>query len=250
MTTNPDAHTLTGPYVLNALPEDQRIGFEAHLADCQSCGAEVTELREAATRLGHAVAEPPPPDLKARVMMLTATTRQLPPPVQPSAGVVPAADGPPSRIFGRRSLFALAASAAAAVGAGGFAYDQYRENQRTQRENELLAALLAEPDARMVRGDVSGGGQATVVMSARRDSAVVLLHGLRQLPDDRSYQLWLMDETQTMHPVGLASGQSTSGQTRLIDDGVADKIMFGLTVEQKGGASEPTLPPVALIAMA
>jgi anti-sigma-K factor RskA len=243
MTTTPDVHMLTGAYVLNALPEDERIGFEAHLDDCQSCRAEVAELREASTRLGRAVAEPPPADLKARVMTAATGTRQLPPLVRP--------DGtkPVDRSISRRSLFALAASAAAVVGTGGLAYDQYRQNRQTQRENEQLAAILAEPDVRTVRGEVSGGGQATVVMSPRRDAAVVLLHGLRRLPDERTYQLWLMDKSETMHSAGLASGQ-TSDQTRLIEGGVADKIKFGLTVERKGGATRPTLPPVALIDMA
>ena len=45
-----------GAYVLGALPEDEREAFEAHLASCPACRAEVDELRRAADALPLAVA--------------------------------------------------------------------------------------------------------------------------------------------------------------------------------------------------
>ncbi|TCM50017.1 anti-sigma factor domain-containing protein [Kribbella sp. VKM Ac-2568] len=246
--TTPEVHTLTGPYVLNALPEDERIGFEAHLADCQSCSSEVAELREAANKLGTAVATEPPPALKARILAEIATIRQLHPLVRQEEPVAPQ---PPAvkKGYTRRSFFGLAAAGLAVAGAGAIAIDQYRDNSRTTKENEQLAALLAESDAQMVRGDVKGGGNATVVMSPSKDRAIVLLHGLQKLPNGKTYQLWLMDKSRTMHSAGLASGQATD-QAKLIQGGVADKIYFGLTVENLPGSPTPTLPPAALIAMA
>lgn len=246
--TTPEVHALTGPYVLNALPEDERVGFEAHLADCGSCSAEVAELREAANKLGTAVATEPPPALKARVLAEIATTRQLHPLVRHEAPVAPQ---PPAvkKGYTRRSFFGLAAAGLAVAGAGGIAIDQYRDNSRTKQQNEELAALLAESDAQTVRGDVKGGGNATVVMSPSKDRAIVLLQGLQKLPDGKLYQLWLMDKSRTMHSAGLASGKA-SDQSKLIQGGVADKIAFGLTVENSPGATTPTLPPAALIAMA
>jgi anti-sigma-K factor RskA len=247
--TTPEVHALTGPYVLNALPEDERVGFENHLADCQSCSAEVAELREAANRLGTAVATDPPPALKARVLAEIATTRQLPPllkPEEPSAAPVQAQRNG----FSRRSFFSLAAAALAVAGAGGIAIDQYRENSSTTKENEQLAALLAEPDAQTVRGNVKGGGQAAVVMSPSKDTAIVLLHDLPNLPDGKTYQLWLMDKSRVMHSAGLAEGQPTGDVSKLIQGGIADKIALGVTVENSPGATTPTLPPAALIPMA
>ena len=58
MIEEPDVHTLTGPYVLDALPEDERAQFEAHLAGCDFCSTEVAELREAAVKLATQVATP------------------------------------------------------------------------------------------------------------------------------------------------------------------------------------------------
>ncbi|ONI69427.1 hypothetical protein BWI15_22875 [Kribbella sp. ALI-6-A] len=241
--TTPDVHMLTGPYVLNALPEDERIGFEAHLADCSSCSAEVAELREAATKLGTAVAVPPPPALKARVLAEIATTRQLPPLVRdPEPRPV---DELAQRRYSRRSVFGLAAAALAVAGAGGIAVDQYRDNQRTERQNEQLAALLSQPDAKTARGEVAGGGQATVVMSAGQDRAIVLLHGLAKLPDGKTYQLWLQDRSEAMHSAGIAGPDDT----KLIQGGITDKIALGITVENTPGVPAPTQAPAALVPM-
>ena len=241
----PEVHALTGPYVLNALPEDERIDFETHLDDCRSCSAEVAELREVANQLGAAVAVPPPAALKARVLAEAAQTRQLPPVVR---DVVAARRR--RRGMSRRSFFSLAAAGAAVAGSGAIALDQYRDNTRTKEQQEQLAGVLAERDAKTVRGPVNGGGEAVVVVSARTDKAVVLLHGLRKLPDDKTYQLWLLDKSQTAHSVGLASGRAKSDHTTVINGGVADKVMFGLTVEDKPGAAQPTLPAATLIAIA
>jgi anti-sigma-K factor RskA len=238
--TTPEVHALTGPYVLNALPEDERIGFEEHLADCQSCSAEVTELREAANKLGTAVATDPPPALKARVLAEIATTRQLPPLLKATELQTP------RKAYSRRSFFGLAAAGLAVAGAGGILIDQYRDNSRTRKQNEQLASLLAEPDARTVRGNLKSGGQATVVASASKDTAIVLLRDLPKLPDNKTYQLWLEDKGRTMHSVGL----TTSDGPQLIQGGVADKVAFGLTVENKPGATTPTLATATVIPMA
>jgi anti-sigma-K factor RskA len=261
--TTPDVHMLTGPYVLNALPEDERIGFEAHLADCSSCRSEVAELREAANKLGTAVATPPPAALKARVLSEIAATRQLPPiirrtdddaqPIQqaPSTTAV-AARGPAgapahrARRRTRRSMLALAAAALAVAATGGIAIDQYRDSQRVEQQNQDLAGLLAQPDARTARAAVTGGGSAAVIMSPSQDRAIVLLRGLPKLADGKTYQLWLMDKSLTPHSAGLATPEAT----RLISGGIRDKTALGITVENSPGAVTPTEPIIATVQMA
>ena len=87
---SPDIHTLTGAYATHSLPEWEEREFQAHLADCAACAAEVAELEATTARIGAALATPPPPELKARVMAQINQTRQLPPlerrePVVPDA---------------------------------------------------------------------------------------------------------------------------------------------------------------------
>jgi anti-sigma-K factor RskA len=237
--TEPDVHTLTGPYVLDALPADERALFEQHLTECAFCSTEVAELREAAVKLATQVAAPPPPALKADVMSAIGHIRQQPP-------LVPGAkDELARRRFSRRSVLALAAAALAVAGTGGVAIDQYRDRQEAVQANERMAAVLAQPDARTVRGPVRGGGQATMVMSARADSAVVVLRDLPALSADETWQLWLIDPNRTAHSVGLASGDLAT----VLDNAVTNSVAFGLTVEPKGGSPKPTLPAAALLPM-
>ena len=44
-----DIHGLTGAYAVDAVDDVERARFEAHLADCPQCQAEVTTLRAAAS---------------------------------------------------------------------------------------------------------------------------------------------------------------------------------------------------------
>ena len=46
-----DIHALSGAYAVDALDDDERAQFEAHLAGCPSCRSEVDSLREAAALL-------------------------------------------------------------------------------------------------------------------------------------------------------------------------------------------------------
>lgn len=235
----PDVHTLAGPYVLDALPDDERALFEQHLAECTFCTAEVAELREAAIKLTAQVATPPPPSLKAEVMSIIEEVRQLPP-------LVPGAtDEVARRRFSRRSVLALAAAALAVAGTGGIAIDQYRDRREAVQANQRMAAVLTQPDARTVHGAVSGGGQATVVMSARADAAVVVLKDLPRLRGDQTWQLWMIDPDRTAHSVGLAAGNLTT----VLDNSVTGMIAFSLTIEPKGGSRQPTLPAAATISM-
>ena len=58
-----------GTYVLGALPDAEREGYEAHLAACPVCRAEADDLAVAVRALPvSAPAMKPPPSLKARIM--------------------------------------------------------------------------------------------------------------------------------------------------------------------------------------
>lgn len=227
----PEVHTLTGPYVLDALNADERTGFEVHLDGCHACTTDVAELTEAVVRT--VAAQPVPAWLRSSVLAEVARTRQMPPRV---------IEIRPRR---RRVLLAAAAAVLAVLAGAGIAVDQHHEVVATRQANADLMTVLAQPDARTTHGQVAGGGEATVVASRRADAAVVVLRGLPDLPAGRTYELWLMDARSRARPAGLMS----SDQTRLVR-GLGDSVRVGLTVEAAGGAVRPTTPVIAALDVA
>jgi anti-sigma factor RsiW len=61
---------LVTDYLEGALPEAERIRFEAHLAECDGCAAYLEDMRRLVGSL-HGVAEPPP-DPETREALLRA----------------------------------------------------------------------------------------------------------------------------------------------------------------------------------
>ncbi|MGA8247905.1 MAG: zf-HC2 domain-containing protein, partial [Nocardioides sp.] len=63
-----DIHALSGAYAVDALDDAERAQFEAHLATCPECRAEVRSFSETAALIAEAVVEAPPPGLRAGVL--------------------------------------------------------------------------------------------------------------------------------------------------------------------------------------
>lgn len=63
-----DLHSLAGPYALDALDGGELARFERHLRRCPDCTDEVRGFAATAAALAFAVAAPPPPALKGRVL--------------------------------------------------------------------------------------------------------------------------------------------------------------------------------------
>jgi anti-sigma factor RsiW len=62
-------HDLTPAYALDALDERERAEYEAHLATCESCRAELASLQESASSLAYSVPAPAPrPQLRERIL--------------------------------------------------------------------------------------------------------------------------------------------------------------------------------------
>lgn len=266
---NDDIHTLTGAYVLDALSETERRRFELHVSRCSGCAEEVAELRDTAARLGSVAAVQPPAELRARVLSAVAKTRQLPPDTSDHARPEPepsadagtgagAAEPPrlsvlPGRARWQRRIGALAAAAAVllVVGVG---VVEVQSNRQMTREVEALrevsadyrefADMLAAPDTRLVRGSVTGGGTGTAVVSPSRGAVMFVAHGLPELPADRDYQLWVIDDDGP-HPAGLLAS-AAQGRPLLVE-GVDGSERVGLTVEPRGGSPEPTTPTVVVL---
>jgi anti-sigma-K factor RskA len=242
--TTADLHTLTGAYVLHSLAPDERAEFEQHLQICSACTQEVRELAETVGRLGLAVAMTPPPALKQRILQQVSAERQDPPRVSRRAR--------PSRAASRWSNFALAACLAAAMGLGGVAFwqsqtaqDARDDAQRSQEQVEVLASVLAAPDARLTSAKLQDGATGTVVVSQSRNKAAFLTSGLPRPPQGKVYQLWFSSNGQ-FRSAGLMDGAKPDNAV-LMDGQVDAASGMGITVEPAGGSAQPTTDPLALM---
>jgi len=240
----PDLHNLTGAYAVGAMEDDEeRRTFEQHLAECPDCREEVRTLREATAALATAVAQPPPPALRSRVLAEIAATPQLPPP-----GRVPAVTPPPQRRSRRPGrVFALAASAVllAGAGLGAVGLVQLHEARQAQQQADRILAIVGDPNAQRISGPVAGRGSATVVVAG--DRGVVVTEGVSGLPADRTYQLWLVRPDQTVSAgLGPAGAAASGSWTRQVD-GVRSGDAVAISVEPRGGSKQPTTTPVAVL---
>lgn len=227
----PDPHTLVGPYVLDALPPDERDLFEDHLSRCPECQAEARELLAAAAHLGQATAVVPPAALRQQVLAAVARTRQ----VAPGRAVAQLDERRRRQPWLAPLVAAAVVAVLAAVGALAVQADH-----RADRA-EQVAAIVSAPDAETV--EVAGeGGEMRLVVSDTHDSSVVVADGMAPPPDGKTYALWFQEDGEmVLHGV---FSPDDDGAVRARVDGVpVDDI--GVTVEDEGSIDGPTLPVIA-----
>lgn len=232
-------HLLTGAYALGALPDDERAAFEDHLGRCRSCEDEVAGLIETAALLGAAADHVFPIALRPVVLGTARRVQQVP----PGSEVTTTS----SRQQGFRRAAALVAAACvtamAVAGVHGALTTPPVTRPVVASTHTRIGDLLAAPDLRLVSaGDPAG----TAAISAGRDELLFLADGLRALPQDRVYQLWLVD-SRGPRPAGTATagGEATS----LLVHGIRGAAEIVLTVEPAGGSPSPTSAPVVTLAL-
>ena len=228
-----DLHHLIAPYALDALEADDRSRFEAHLAQCEQCQVELVGFMSTAARLGEAEAITPPAELRERLLAMAESTAQEHP-------VVTALSQRRSRVRRIVPRLALAAAVAAAVvGIGGFVAEKERADDLSAERARMASVLTAE-DGAMTVDDASGGGNVRVVASKSHDAAVVLGESLPTLGDDKTYQVWHMEDGKPTS-VGLLG----HGPGMLYAKGANAADAYAVTVEPAGGSPQPTTKPIA-----
>jgi anti-sigma-K factor RskA len=225
-----ELHTLAGLYVVDALDDDERERFEAHLAECSACRQEVAEFQATTGRLSQLMAERPPDSLRATIMARVTTTPQEPP-VRPP-------DELAARRRSPRRLLAPALAVAAAVIALLLGIGWISSHRALDRQ-EAISAVLAAPDAKSVE---LGGGAGTmrVVYSPTLDRSVVVADGMADLPSDRTYALWFIGPGG---PEEAALFRTSGGRTTKVLPRTPEGYQaLGVTKEPAGGSDTPTQP--------
>ena len=217
-----------GAYVLGALPDDERHGFEAHLATCDACRTEVDELAGAAHALpASAPAMLPSPALKARIM--TEVNREAALLAAAGSG----ADRPEAkprrekrRWFGLQSIALACATLLAGIGVG--------------------AAVFAGGGGKTLQVAATGAAaKAVAEVDVSGDKAVLVAHNMPGPGQGKTYQVWLKRPGEAPQPTSalftpLSDGSATATVTGDLNDG--DQIL--VTAEPEGGSPMPTSNPV------
>jgi anti-sigma-K factor RskA len=220
-----------GAYVLGALPDLEAELLERHLAGCESCRAEVEQLRPVPAAIARSVPQvEPPPSLKANLMAAVNA--------EAGAREVEARE---ERRRERRS------------------FGSWIQGLKPRVAVALALGVLALGVVVGVAADkiAGGGGPAGTTVAAKIDrkqmptgqaSLVVKgntgeleLSDAPQPPSGRVYQLWYQ-HGKTIERGGTFRPRSDGSYD--VDVPVAGANAVLVTVEQAGGAAAPTGPPV------
>jgi anti-sigma-K factor RskA len=145
----------------------------------------------------------------------------------------------------RRSTtwLAIAATAlGAAVVPSVLAVQQAQRGDRAEQQAQAVAELLADPDATVVRADVTGGGTAVGVLADER--ALFTATGLDEPGAGREYQLWILRDGEAL-PEDVMPDDD--GSVRALADDFRPGDALAVTVEPAGGSQTPTTDPVVVL---
>ena len=266
----------TGLYFLGALTPAEQAAFEAHLATCDECAAEVRSLSFVARALGHAVPQSEPsPALRARVLASVGASptsgvaevrRQPATTSAPDAAIVPNAAVVRTKSF--VPWLAAAASLALAVALGAYAAmlrtrvsdlevrlrqatlradaseREIANARRTAFNTQLQVAVLAAPD--LARIDLAGQPIAPQAFArafwSRSRGLLFTASNLPAPPAGRTYQLWVLARQPAPISAGLLKPDA-NGRVNAVFETPPDlpqPTAMAVTIEPDGGVPAPT----------
>jgi anti-sigma-K factor RskA len=233
--------SLTGAYAVDALDEQERALFDAHLATCADCAAEVRSLRAAAAELSHATAAAPPAELRSDVLTSVNRHRPLAPITERITKFRP-------RKPAQRWWPALAAACALiTLAAAGWGYQQHQAANRAHAQASAITKVLDSPDARTVTGKIGGTGQATLVYSKTRHQLILTGHNIADPDSNKTYQLWMIDPNGAATSAALFKPDNNGNVLVQAAGNLDNTARMGVSIERAGGAPKPT--PGAIVAV-
>ncbi|GIW05737.1 MAG: hypothetical protein KatS3mg060_0542 [Dehalococcoidia bacterium] len=248
-----ESRELSEAAALGALDPADQARLEQHLAGCAACRRELGATEAIAEALALTAQQVTPPDrLKARIMQVVRLEARP----QPVAAIRRPFLRLPALPLGRLSSLGAAAGLVAALGVGLWAFSLASELESQRQLNasliqglqgrddlvqlvssqpELMSFLNGTPEAPTARG--------RMYASTINDTALLLVDGLKPLPSDRVYQVWLMQAGQPRS--GGTFTVDGNGQGRWViraDEPLSRYQAIIVTEEPSGGSPAPTTP--------
>ncbi len=213
-------------YVLDAVPPDERAGFERHLDTCDQCRADVDSFRSTVEAMG-GPATTMPPGLRASV--LAAVDEE-------ASRVI--------RLTRRRRIMWLAAACAMVVAlAAGFTV--WRSANPTPAPNiaqsAVVSSVMSAPDMTKASASMVNGTVAAMYAPSQR-ATVVATADLPPIAPDMMYQVWITVGGAVKSAGMVPGGQADKSMVVMTD--MERPTMVGLSVEPATGSVQPTSPMV------
>ena len=252
----------SGLYALGALAGDERHAFEAHLATCAECAAEVRALGGVVNTLPYAVPQvDPPPALRGRVlaavggMQVSSRSSVTQMPTRARSGFVSA------------GWFSAAALLIASVALGAYAVNlrqrvsglegqlreaidrvdlteqQLAEARSAAERAQMRMAVLTSPDLKQVNlmGQPPAPRAAGRAFWSRSNGLLFAANELPPLPAGRTYQLWYLTPGAPVS-AGLIRPDDQGRITAAFDTppGTPEPTGLAVSIEPEGGVPAPT----------
>ena len=217
-----DMHELVGAYALDALSDEERDAFEAHLATCEPCQAELASFADVLDGLAEdgALADVPA-GLSERIAAELAVTQQDVVAAPVVADVIPIR----KRSFGRILAVAAASVAVLAIAASVLVtINKPSDSDRIRAASDVVELQTGISDVSVFVSDSAGG---------------IAVEGDMPAPaDGKEYQLWVVPADGSAPIPGPTMGGGETDAAWLTDlDGAA---AIAVSLEPEGGSTTPT----------
>jgi anti-sigma-K factor RskA len=222
---------LIAGHALDALSEEDERELEEHLRRSPEAREQLAALQESAAALAFGVETPAPPaGLRDRLLEQARA--------HPQSNVVPL-----RRRWTAPALGAVAAAAAGvAIGLGiwgaSVSGDLSDERAVAASQSEVLA-LFADPGSQSYAVD---GADGTLVVAPDGQAGLVLSN-FDAAPEGMTYQSWVIEGDSAPTSAGIFSGGGSQAIVPL-ELPVPGGATVAVTLEQAGGAEQPTSDPV------
>ena len=221
-------------YTLGALDAKETTALEAHLQKCESCRAELSTYRAASDNLLMSL----PPQMPSTA--LRGRLQKRLPGTQKSAR---------SHLNWSWSRVAVGIALLLLLALNVFSISEVRALQRQQAQlmnqienGQMALTMLSYPHTQsfpIQQDNVMG----SLLLDTEYNNAVLILRGLPSIPEDQTYQIWLIAPDGKRTSAGLLRPQ---GNLPFISEpldttqNIANFVGVGMTVEPAGGSDSPT----------
>ncbi len=235
---------LAHAYALGNLDEMDQREVDALLASSDDRRTEfdttVRQTLETLALLSSATSVQPPAELRARLLANIAAEKPVQEPTSLASHRLRS-----DRSRSDRWRFAVGSAAAAVLVliAGVFIGQQLQDTEQPS----TVDAVLAATDARAATTPLESGGTATVVYSRHADAAFVVMNDAPKPPDNKVFQMWLIDGTANPVSAGLIDRTRMAATMTTTVGDVGRATTFAVTVEPPGGSPQPTTTPFVAI---